>query len=153
MKQAFINKIAAAAVAACKGTGIFPSVTIAQAILETGWGKHSVGNNLYGIKARGEKTPYWNGEFIEAITTEYFGGKKQTIRAKFRKYSSIEMSIRDHNRLLMTPRYKPARDAANAFEQCDKIKSCGYATDPLYANKLKNLIRTENLLKYDGESC
>lgn len=150
-KKEFIDLVAPAAQQACKGTSIFPSVTIAQAILETGWGAHSVGNNLYGIKATGVSTAHWNGEYVEAKTIEYIGGRKRTINAKFRKYSSVVNSIKDHNSLLQLPRYKRVRDSKTPEEQCRMLKVCGYATDPSYSDKLISIIRTNNLKQYDGE--
>lgn len=148
-KSEFIGLVAPAAQAACKGTNIFPSVTIAQAILETGWGKHSVGNNLYGIKAHGTITAYWDGSFVEAKTTEYIGGRKRTIIAKFRNYRSLADSIRDHNTLLQLSRYKRVRESETPEQQCRMLKVCGYATDPSYAEKLISIISTNNLKQYD----
>ena len=101
---------------ATKGTPLFPSVKLAQAALETGWGKHTIGdaNNMFGIKAYGSPNEYWDGSYVSA-----------------------EDSILDHSRLLMTSgRYQPVRDAKTADEQAKALKEAGYATGSEYANKL-----------------
>jgi len=134
------------------GTGIFPSVKMAQAALETGWGKSSIGNNLFGIKARGNHSPYWKGHAITADTTEYIQGEAGIYKEGFRVYNSIEDSIRDHTHFLQTnPRYK----ANNVFAaetpeaQAMALQTAGYATDPNYATKLINIINQHNLKELD----
>ena len=131
---------------------IFPSVKIAQAALETGWGKHIVGNNLYGIKATGETTPYWNGAFVTANTTEYQNGSYQSQASKFRSYQSFSDSIRDHSYLINSlPRYSAVTTASTPEEQARALKAAGYATDPQYAEKLISIINKYNLKKYDSK--
>ncbi|MBQ9434915.1 MAG: glucosaminidase domain-containing protein [Bacteroidales bacterium] len=131
---------------------IFPSVKIAQAALETGWGKHIVGNNLYGIKATGNTTPYWSGAYVSANTTEYGNGGYQSQVSKFRSYPSFSDSIRDHSHLLNTlSRYAGVRSAATPEEQARALQAAGYATDPNYADKLISIINTYNLKKYDSK--
>jgi len=134
-------------------SGVFPSVTLAQAILETGWGRSTVGdaNNMFGIKAKGKKTQYWQGDSTVSKTTEYIKGKKGSYNLGFRKYRSIEDSIKDHNLLLQKSRYKKAINAVTPEEQVKEIKAAGYATDPKYAEKLISLINKYDLKQFDSE--
>ena len=146
-KQAFLDKYADAITIACEGTGIFPSVKIAQAALETGWGQHIVGNNMFGIKAQGDPTPYWHGEKVAAGTTEEVNGVPVSITSNFRKYNTVSDSIRDHNQLLINnTRYANVLSAKTPEEQCRALQSAGYATDSSYAQKP---INANNLKRYD----
>lgn len=145
----FLRHVSAHVQAACADTPIFPSVCIAQAILETGWGKASLGNNLFGIKATGKTNAYWKGAWSYSWTYEYLNGARTRVRSKFRNYDTIEDSIRDHNLLFYNKRYEPVLKATTPEEQAKAIKNCGYATDPSYAEKLINLIIKYNLKQYD----
>ena len=76
--------------------GILPSITVAQAILESGWGKSKLSkesNNIFGIKADSR----WDGESIEVMTSENYNDK---VKSKFRKYNNITESIKDHGKFL-----------------------------------------------------
>ena len=123
------------------------SVTVAQAILETGWGKHTVGEakNLFGIKGRG---PLGS---VRARTREYVEGKYVMIEADFAKYESFEQSITEHARFfLRNRRYARALQFKNdpdAFVR--EIHKAGYATDPNYAEKLIKYMRDHNLYRFD----
>jgi len=125
------------------------SVTLAQAILESGWGKSALtkkANNLFGIKA--DKA--WKGPTILMPTTEYYRGHKQTVDAFFRRYLSLADSIKDHALFLKkNPRYKAAFDCPTGIEFAKTIAECGYATDPGYAQLLISLIKQHNLEQYD----
>lgn len=146
----FILKYAGPVREACKGTKLFPSVCLAQAALETGWGKAAIDNNMFGIKATGSTNEYWHGEKKYVTTTEYINGIKKTMHLAFRAYDSAEDSIRDHNRLLLTSkRYAKVLQAETPEEQARAIKAAGYATDPKYADKLISIIVTHNLKQYD----
>jgi flagellum-specific peptidoglycan hydrolase FlgJ len=148
----FIAQYAADIIAACEGTGIFPSVKMAQMILETGWGKSKVGNNMFGIKAAGKKSPYWNGAAIKADTTEYIQGESGTYNLAFRKYDSIAASIRDHtNFLQQNQRYAKAGvfKATTPEQQAQALQNAGYATAPNYAASLINVIKSYNLKTLD----
>lgn len=151
----FIMKYRQQIVNACYGTPILPSVTMAQAALETGWGKATVGsaNNLFGIKATGSPNEYWDGSYVTAGTKEDYGSGQVNVTSKFRKYKSTEDSIRDHNRLLMTAaRYAPVRNATTAEAQALALQSCGYATAQNYANSLISIIRQHNLTSLDNDA-
>jgi flagellar protein FlgJ len=124
--------------------GIPAAVIAAQAALETGWGKSAVGNNLFGIKWTGE------GPSVDAKTTEYIGGEKKTVVAKFRAYASPYESLRDHSEFLLeNPRYGQALAVADDPEQfAEELQRAGYATDPKYAAKLKSIMRSHGLLEW-----
>lgn len=149
----FLKKYGDAFVVACEGTGIFPSVKIAQAALETGWGKHIVGNNLFGIKATGTHTPYWHGDYVNAATNEYdSNGNLVAQNSNFRKYATVADSIRDHNLLLINEkRYADVLKSKTPEDQAKALQDAGYAGryNKTYANSLLNIINGRNLKKYD----
>ena len=102
-KQQFIDAVKAGAKAGHEKYGILPSLTIAQAALESGWGKSHIENNLFGMKAGTS----WAGGTATRATREFVNGKWVTIEAKFRAYGSFNESIEDHAKLLGTAsRYK-----------------------------------------------
>ena len=121
-------------------------------ILETGWGKSKVGNNMFGIKAAGKKSPYWSGAAIKADTTEFIQGESGTYNLAFRKYDSIEASIRDHtNFLQVNSRYTKAGvfSAKTPEDQAIALQNAGYATAPNYASQLISVINSYNLKTLD----
>lgn len=133
---------------------ILPSVTIAQAILESNWGKSSLAKeacNLFGIKASKD----WSGEVYKKQTKEQKPtGEVYTIIADFRKYGSYLESIKDHDKFFVsTPwrvqNYKKVLEAKNYKTQALALKECGYATDLNYGTKLINLIERLGLQQYD----
>lgn len=147
----FINEILPGALENYKKYKVYPSVAIAQAILESGWGKSGLAkkaNNLFGIKAYN-----WNGAYVEMITTEYKLGIPYKTTAKFRKYSSFSESVIDHGKFLSeNSRYSKhgVFTAKNYSEQARAIKKAGYATDPNYPNMLINIIKSYDLAQYDN---
>lgn len=149
MNQAFINQIAPGATAAYKQTGVFASVTIAQAILESGWGRSGLtvrANNLFGIKCYGG----WEGEVCTMPTREVVKGKNISVNADFRKYPDLAASILDHAKFLKeNPRYHAAFSCKDPICFASAIAKAGYATDPHYANLLSALINQYNLVQYD----
>ncbi len=147
---AFIQKFGQYFVEATQGTPFFPSVKAAQAILETGGGLHFVGNNLFGIKANGKKSKFWNGDAINATTNEVINGNTETLSQAFRAYKSPVDSIKDHSEFLkQNPRYKNVFGAASPEAQAAALQSAGYATDPVYAGKLITIIQDNNLKELD----
>lgn len=145
-KKQFINLMAPGAQLGYTQYHILPSVTIAQAILETGWGKYMVGNNVFGIKAQSGYT----GPKVTVQTTEYVRGKRVKVYADFRAYRSYNESMVDHAKLLgESSRYQAVRSAKTYKEACTQLQKCGYATDPKYANKLIQLIEQNKLHAYD----
>lgn len=134
------------------GTSIFPSVKMAQMILETNWGKSRIGNNMFGIKAKGAKTPFWDGSLNQAKTTEVIDGKSGTYTEPFRAYKTVADSIRDHSYFILTnSRYKNAGvfDAVTYQDQAKALQKAGYATDPDYADKLIQIISWNQLYDLD----
>jgi len=139
-------------------TSVPASVTLAQAIWETGRGASSIGeaNNFFGIKAalmaddNVNVGPIASG-WIWALTKEWDGKRFVTSRERFRKYRSIEDSFRDHGILLATtPRYAEAmRVVDDPREFARRIAAAGYATLPTYGDDLIRLMDQENLYRYD----
>jgi len=132
-----------------EGSPIFPSVRIAQAGLETGW-SIPPWNNLVGFKV-GSRPPngYWKGAYVNKGTWEVYDGKRTDVVAAFRAYDSIEDCFRDQDELFKLTRYARVRNARTPEEQADMLQVCGYATDPQYAAKLKNIIFMYDLKRYD----
>lgn len=135
---------------------IFPSITIAQAILESNWGKSELAinaNNLFGIKS----SPDWKGEIYSKKTNEQKPtGEVYVITANFRKYKNIIDSIKDHDHFFVstpwrTKNYERVLNAKNYKEQAQALRVCGYATDINYGNKLISLIERLGIQIYDKE--
>lgn len=133
---------------------VLASVTIAQAILESNWGKSTLAvkaNNLFGIKASKD----WSGQVFNIETKEQKAdGTVYTIKANFRKYNSWLDSIKDHDRFFISTEwrkqnYKRVLEAKNYKEQAKALQDCGYATDKKYAEKLISLIEKHNLNRFD----
>lgn len=146
----FINKFGNAFAVACLGTGLFPSVKLAQAALESGWGSKIAGNNLFGIKASGKTTPYWNGDYVTSRTSEYQNGGFVNQNSRFRKYLTVGDSVKDHTYFLQQySRYANVFTAKTPEEQANALQAAGYATDPNYAGKLISIINTYNFKQFD----
>lgn len=144
--EAFQNRLQADAEAASQVTGIPAKFMLAQAALETGWGKKEIrardgssAHNLFGIKATGN----WTGKVVEATTVEYINGVPQRRVEKFRAYDSYADAFRDYANLLRSnPRYeKVLASAQDAHGFAYGLQRAGYATDPHYAEKLSRIIR------------
>lgn len=144
--EAFQNRLQADAEAASKVTGIPAKFMLAQAALETGWGKKEIrsrdgvsAHNLFGIKAGSN----WKGKVVEATTLEYIHGKMQRRVEKFRAYDNYADSFRDYANLLRSnPRYeKVLASAQDVHGFASGLQRAGYATDPDYAKKLSQIIR------------
>ena len=151
----FIKTYGPAMIEATKGTPLLPSVKLAQAALETGWGEHVIGsaNNMFGIKAAGSPNEYWDGSKVTAGTSEYYGGKRGSYQKSFRKYDSYKDSIMDHSRLLLKqPNYQGVRDATTPEDQARALAAGGYATSPTYADKLISIINKYNFKSLDQQA-
>lgn len=149
--NAFIDKLSVLAISECmqRDKKICPSVCIAQAALETGWGTSSLmlkANAYFGIKATG-----WNGKVYNAKTKESYDGKTLVnTSAYFRAYDSLSDSVKDYYDLLTnSSRYAQAVNEPDATKCIKAIKAGGYATDPLYVSKITSIIKTYGLTKYD----
>lgn len=146
-KQEFIRQIAPGAIAAQQKYGVPASVTIAQAINESGWGQSTLAtrdHNLFGIKGAGPA-----GSDSQP-TQEYVNGTWVTRTTPFRVYQDTAQSIDDHGKLLATSQYyrqaMALRHDPNAFAGA---LTGVYATDPQYGAKLIGLMRRYNLYRYD----
>lgn len=153
-KMEFIETISDGAISNYNKYGILPSITMAQAILESGWGNSELAvthNNLFGIKADSR----WNGAIATIATSENYNDS--TI-ANFRKYDNINESIEDHGKFL----YENSRYAeyglfnGNDYKsQAQALEDAGYSTVqnengiPIYADKLISVIEKYSLMQYD----
>lgn len=152
----FISKIKTIAMENYHTYKILPSITIAQCILESGWGESDLSinsNNLFGIKA----DKRWDGKSIDVSTSENYDDK---IVASFRVYNSVEDSIKDHGKFLSeNKRYGEHGlfDAKHYTTQAQALEDAGYSTkkddkgNAIYADMLINLIRNYNLQLIDWE--
>lgn len=147
-KTAFINKVFAQA-RLVNTHGLFMSVLLAQAALESGWGTSALAskyNNLFGVKAGST----WKGETVNLSTREVINGSSQNVIAKFRVYPSWRASIQDRCNLLQSlSRYKAALNATSADEQATLLQAAGYATATNYAQSLINTMKANNLYEFD----
>lgn len=126
---------------AAKALGIPARVLVAQAALETGWGRHQIRHadgrssfNLFGIKANAG----WEGARVQAGTQEFEDGRFVPQKAGFRAYGSIAEAFDDYARFLReNPRYADAlRHEGSAQRYVTGLQQAGYATDPGYAQKI-----------------
>jgi len=124
---------------------ILPSLTIAQAILETDWLQHVKGNNIFEIKW----TKDCGYQVQELATQEIISGVITPMVCKFRKYNSICDSLLDHGNLLSYSRYKSVITSKNYKEACQNIYNSGYCTDTLYPKKPISIIEENKLYIYD----
>ena len=152
----FIEEIKDEAIKNYKEYKILPSITIAQAILESSWGESDLAqiyNNQFGIKADSS----WKGEYVTLETFEFYDTK---IEDKFRVYSNKNQSIKDHAKFLVdNQRYKKygVFEAKTYIEQAYALQNAGYSTaednsgQKRYAKDLIELIRQYNLQLIDSE--
>lgn len=156
----FIAKVAPIAIRQAKkhNDSLFPSVTIAQAAHESGWGtstKMVKANALYGIKVG--KSAYhfgkaWKDKAYKTGTTEYYDGKNPTkIVDYFRAYDNIEDATEDYMDMLChASRYKKALNCSTPEQSIRAIVNGGYATGPDYASHIMATIKSHNLTQYDS---
>lgn len=144
----FIASLKPYAEKAAADLNVNSDVLLAQAALETGWGRHVIHTqrgdnsfNLFNIKA-GES---WAGNKVNVHTLEYAQGVARQERADFRRYNNYAESFADYVKLLQTnPRYEQALAAGqDATAYADELQKAGYATDPAYAEKIKNILASE----------
>ncbi|SHF11377.1 flagellar protein FlgJ [Modicisalibacter ilicicola DSM 19980] len=136
----FLSRLEAPAERASRTTGVPAKLILAQAALETGWGRHEIptadgGNshNLFGIKAGSR----WQGATTDITTTEYVNGRPIQQEDRFRVYGSFEEAFTDYARLIGdNPRYSGVITAPDAPAAARALQNGGYATDPAYADKL-----------------
>ena len=145
----FVNRVWPHAVEASRSTGIPPVFLVGHSALESGWGRGEIRKsdgsnsyNLFGIKAgKG-----WTGDTVEAVTTEYVDGQPTKVTERFRAYGSYEECFRDYANLLRnSPRYTGVIGSQDGTEFARRLQQAGYATDPMYADKLSRIINGPTL--------
>ena len=147
--RSFVDRVWPHALEVSRQTGIPAHFMVAQAALETGWGKSEPhlpdgrpSHNLFGIKADRN----WSGAIANATTTEVVNGVSQRQTAAFRAYDSYAAAFRDYARLLTTsPRYGQVLGTQDAAGFARGLQQAGYATDPMYAAKLVRIIEGQTL--------
>ena len=165
-KQDFINKVSEIAVRLWDENRILPSVVIAQACLESGFGLGADAlvltkvSNILGmvedlINGTWAKFSYWTGKIITKPTKEFITGKWITKNRPFRVYSCYEECLRDYEAFLLHVRndmgykYRSVQGLTDPRMVITAISRGGYATDPEYIGKVMRVIEENNLTKYD----
>ena len=148
--QTFLNNIAGSAQQVAQQRGLYASLMIAQAALESGWGGSYLSTsayNLFGVKWSG------SGAYIELPTQEFYNGSYHTIYDKFQRYSSYAESLNGYANVITTRFPKSTRaNSANYAIAAQNLRYGvygAYATAPDYADKLIRVIQTYNLTAYD----
>lgn len=149
--QSFIDQVSGPARLSYLTTQLFPSVTIAQAILETGWGQKipvdaksgRSSYNLFGIKGVGPAGS------VTIVSKEVENGKTVDRTSAFKAYYNFQQSFDDHAQFLLKPKYAQVLTANTPEQAAIELEKAGYATDPQYAEKLTNLIKAYDLKRYD----
>jgi flagellum-specific peptidoglycan hydrolase FlgJ len=135
-------------VAAARQYGVPASVTIAQAILESGWGQSSLttrAHNLFGMKGTGPAGS------VTVPTKEYLNGQWVTIQAAFKAYHNDAESIQDHGRLIATGHYYThAMTLRNDPKAFANALTGVYATAPNYGQSLISIMNRYNLYQFDS---
>lgn len=147
-KQIFMSQLLPHAQQAASELGVDPNVLLAQAALETGWGKSVIKNeqgkssfNLFNIKADNS----WDGRQTRVSTLEYQNGVARKEMAGFRSYESYKQSFDDYvNFIKSNPRYSEAlKKTDNAAQYVRELQKAGYATDPRYAEKIMSIYNSQ----------
>lgn len=165
-KAEFISLIAPYAIKDMQKNGVLASVTIAQGILESGYGNTELAlnaNNFFGMKCNLSGNTWagstWTGESYTKQTKEQdAAGNEYTVTADFRKYPSIAESVGDHSAYLLgatngtKKRYEGLKGCLDARQAITIIKNGGYATDVAYIDKIMRIINESNLTQYDNQA-
>ena len=151
----FVEKLLPLAEEMAPELGVDPRVLLAQAALETGWGKHITTDpesgqssfNLFNIKAGSR----WQGETVAVNTLEYSNGIPAPERAEFRAYQTYAQSFSDYVEFLKTSsRYQLALEQVdNPIRYLEELQAAGYATDPEYATKISRILSGEMIAMAD----
>jgi flagellar protein FlgJ len=148
--EAFVRQLWPQARKAAASLGVAPEALLAQAALETGWGKAVIRGadghssyNLFNIKADSR----WNGARVAKDTLEFQDGVAVKERAQFRAYGSYAESFKDYvNFLKDNPRYRQALESTASPEAfVGALQDAGYATDPAYAHKIKRIMHSDTM--------
>ena len=126
------------------------SPIIAQAILESGWGKSGLASkyhNYFGLKCGSS----WKGKSVNMATKEeYKVGTLTNIRDNFRVYDSMEAGVKGYFDFINTSRYANLKGVKSPEEYVIRIKADGYATSSKYVDNIIKVIRDNNLKRFDG---
>ncbi|REG84854.1 flagellar assembly peptidoglycan hydrolase FlgJ [Marinomonas pollencensis] len=146
--ESFVQTLWPHAQEAAEKLGVNPKAILAQAALETGWGKYPIAKedgsasfNLFGIKADSR----WQGDRAVVNTLEYRDGIAKQEKAAFRAYDSFSQSFNDYADFLTTSdRYKEALQAGkDASSFAASLQKGGYATDPKYSDKINHILSSK----------
>ena len=144
----FVQKLLPATQEIADSLGIDAKALIAQAAVETGWGKYVIHDgqgknthNLFGIKA----DKHWQGDSTSINTVEFEGGVAKRQKAAFRSYDSFTDALKDYLSFVNdNPRYKNAvNNVTDAQSYFGELQKAGYATDPQYANKIMSVLNSD----------
>lgn len=141
--EKFVESLYPYAKKASEKLGVDPKVLVAQAALETGWGKHVISDrkgasshNIFNIKADSS----WQGDHVSVKTIEFHQGIAKRESANFRHYNSLVDSFNDYVAFIsQQPRYQQALEASTPEDYVHSLQKAGYATDPQYANKIMTI--------------
>ena len=150
-KQKFVDDIAKCVKKYAGSYGInVHSPIIAQAILESGWGKSKLAadyHNYFGMKC-GTK---WTGPSVNMTTQEeYAAGTLTTIKDNFRVYDNMEDGVKGYFEFIQLSRYENLKGITDPQKYIETIKNDGYATSSTYVNSLMQIIKLYNLTSYDS---
>jgi len=145
----FVNRVWPHAVEAANAIGVPPQFLVAQSALESAWGKSEIRRadgspsyNLFGVKAGRN----WQGDTVEVQTTEYVNGEPVQMREKFRAYGSYAESFNDYANLIRNnARFSGVVGQQDGTQFARSLQQSGYATDPMYADKLSRIINGTTL--------
>lgn len=144
----FVKKLLPVVRDVLAGTPLNPLAVLAQAALETGWGRQVIHSpdgrsthNLFGVKAGKD----WDGDAVEVTTVEFHGGRPRRESAQFRAYGSWGEALGDYLKLVTdSERYRSAVAHEQEPERYAKeLQVAGYATDPDYATKIRRILSSE----------
>lgn len=148
--QTFVKAIWRHAKEYAEQLNLDPKLLVAQAALETGWGKHinkdeqgQISHNLFNIKAGND----WHAKTTQTVTTEFNNGQAQTVTDTFRSYDSFSESFQDYINLIQkSSRYQNAISVSDDPRQyIQALHKAGYATDPQYPDKVLAIFDSETL--------
>ncbi len=143
--EEFVSRLLPAAQRASQQSGVPAQLIMAQAALESGWGRREIyktdgttSYNLFGIKA--DKS--WKGQVVETTSTEYVKGVAQKTRVSFRAYNSYDEAFSDYAKFMVgNPRYTDVLATPDPVKAAQHLQRAGYATDPGYGGKLIRIMR------------
>lgn len=154
--EEFVKRLHPYAEQAARELGVEPKAILAQAALETGWGRSMVKNgngensyNLFNIKA--DKS--WQGKQVQVTSLEFDQGIPKKVSSGFRSYSSFKESFQDYVDFIKNnPRYGEAlKKAGNAEQYMQALQKAGYATDPNYADKVMSIYQGNTMAGFEPD--